>query len=442
MKVIKCFLISGLLVFTAAALFAGGGQETGPATLTFMVHAADLPKEWVDQFNGANPDINLVRVEVNWEKWVVEAMTGTAPDLRQLELGSDTPYYARRGLFLDITDYLKKSELIKMDDIDAPASVHYRWDGTDSGKGPWYGLCKDYSAIGSITYNVEMFKKAGLAKLSTTQPIAYQNELYELAKKLTVKDSSGNVIFWGYEISPDWVQLFASDMAYAEGTSFFTDKLRSEMNEDPKMRNIWKWWTRFMVEDLSSNIRNPAAGWTGAAFASDRVAIVQLGYWFGAQLMTENPGYNEKYAWAPTPILRTGAKRYTNTLGATGTVIYAKTKYPDRAFRVFDWYTGGDYAVERARTGWGIPPLYSLRQYLPMGNEFNKTRADIAFDDAKYFVPWMASSLIKEFTPWAAAWNEGIDDLVQGNINADTFVDRYYAYLNKELEAGKKELGL
>jgi multiple sugar transport system substrate-binding protein len=441
MKLLKFGLIAALLVIGATALFAGGGQETGPATLTFMVHEADLPKEFVDKWNAANPNINLVRVEQHFEKWIVEAMAGTASDLRQLGQGTDVPYFARRGLFLDITSQLKKSEVIKWDDIDPLGNSSYMWDGKEMGKGPYYGLTKDYNNIGAITYNVEMFKKAGLPLLSETQPITYQDEMYNLAKKLTVKDSAGNVTIWGYEIAGNWVPFFASDMAYAEGISFYGDKLTSVMNNDPKMRNIWKYWARFMKEDIASNVRNPAAGWTGAAFQSDRVAMVQLGYWFGAQLQ-ENPGYNEKYAWAPTPILRKGSKRYTNTLGATGTVIFAKTKYPDAAFKVFEWYTAGEYGIHRAKTGWGIPAVYSLHQYLPEDNKFNKSRKAIALDDAKYFVPWYASTLIRSESVWAGAWSAGIDDYVQGKISADVLVDRFNAYMNEELKAGKEELGL
>ncbi len=440
MKLLKYGLIAALLLIGVAMLFAGGAQEEGPITLTFMVHEADLPKEFVDKWNAANPDINLVRVEQNFEKWVADAMVGTAPDIRQLGQGSDVPYYARRGLFLDITDYLKKSDVIKMDDIDPLGNSSYQWDGKVSGKGSWYGLTKDYNNVGALTYNTEMFAKAGIAKLSKTQPITYQEEMYELGKKLTEKDASGNVMTWGYEIAGSWVPFFASDMAYAEGISFYADELTSVMNNESKMRNIWKYWARFMKEDISSNVRNPAAGWTGSAFQSDRVAMVQMGYWYGAQLQ-ENPGFNEKYAWAPTPILRKGSKRFTNTLGATGTVIYSKTKYPDQAFKVFEWYTAGEYGIHRAKTGWGLPAVFSLRKYLPEDNEFNKSRKDIAFDDAKYFVPWQATTLMPS-SLWAGAWGAGIDEYVKGEINADAFVDRFFAYLNEELQAGKEELGL
>jgi len=443
MKLLKFGLAIMLLLVCSSVLFAGGEQEKkGPVTVTFMVHEADLPKDFVDSFNKENPQINLVRVETNWEKWMADAMAGTAADMMQVN-GNQTAYFTHRDLWLDMTDMLEKSDKFKWDDIDPLGNIHYQYDGTVYGKGPWYGLTKDYNNIGAITYNREMFKAAGLADLSTTQRLTYQNEYYDLAKKLTQKDASGQVKIFGTEFAGNWACYWASDMAYAEGTSFWTDEKASKMSNDSKMRDIWKYWAKFKVDDIASNVRNPASGWTGAMFQSDRVAMVQLGYWFGAQMMS-NEGYNEKYGWAPTPILRKGSKPYTNTLGATGTVIYSKTKYPQAAFKVFEWYNAGAYGLERAKTGWGIPPIYSLHKYLPKNNKFNKDRLDVALEDAKYFVPYLGglTPFANPGTLFGGAWNAYIDELVEGKINSDAFVDKFYADIDKTLAAGKEELGM
>jgi len=439
MKLLKIGLILALLIFTVVNSFAGGQKEKGPVTVTFMSTEADLQRSWVEKWNAANPDINLVRMEEDWTKWITEAMAGTAADLNRLGSGSDVAYYVKRKLFYDMTSMLNNSKVIKMNDVDKRGSANYQFDGQDYGKGEWYGLPKDYNNICGITYNKDMFKDAGIAFLSTTQPITYYDDLYNLSKKLVKKDASGNVVVWGTEFMPTWIPFLVSDMAYASGLSFYKDKKRSKMNNDPKMRELFKYWTRFPVENISSNVRNPNSGWTGSAFQADRVAIVQLGYWFGAQLM-ENKNYATKYGWAPTPILKKGAKRYTNTLGATGIVMYAKTKHPRAAFKVFEWYIAGAYGIARAKTGWGIPPLFSMRKYLPENNEYNKSRMKIAFDDAKYFVPWQSSPYIT-WAQWAAPWSNHIDDLVNNKINADKFIDLMYAGLNKAMALGKKGVG-
>ena len=230
-----------------------------------------------------------------------------------------------------------------------------------------------------------------------------------------------------------------SDMATAQGLSFYADAQRSKMNNDPRVRDIWKYWARLTVEDISSNMRNPNTGWAGSDFQSDRVAITQLGYWFGAQLQS-NPGYDAKYGWAPTPILKKGSPRVTNTLGATGITMYAKTKVPKQAFRVLEWYMGGDYGLERAKTGWGIPPLKSLDKFLPEDNAYNKSRKAIALDDAKYYKPWQFSKYVT-WTQYLASWTANIDDLVKGTITMDQFIDKFYAGLDDTLATAREEVG-
>jgi multiple sugar transport system substrate-binding protein len=429
------------LIFTAilfSAPIAGFAQKG--ATVKFMSSEADLPADQVAKFNKENPDgITIVRTELDYTKFVAEAMAGNASDLINLGQGSDVAYYAPRGLLLPISKYLKSSKVLKMSDIDMLGNANYQFDvkSMQFGKGDWYGLTKDYNNVTAITYNKEMFKAAGIPYLSETVPITYA-ELYDIAKKLTKKDASGKILVWGTE--PAFWLYGASDMANAQKLSVYADKDRTKMNNDPKVRDIWKYWARFAVEDLAPNVKNPAPGWAGSDFQSDRVALVQLGYWFGAQ-MHSSPGYNEKYGWAPTPILAKGSPRVTNTLGATGIVFYAKTKVPDAAFKVFEWYIGGGYGEVRAKTGWGIPALKSLAALLPEADKFDKSRKMIALDDAKYFQPWQTCPWIPAGV-WANAWAGPLEKYTRGEINADQFVDQFYANMNKAIADGRSELGL
>ena len=175
MKALKLSLAAALLLIVGiSVLFAGGKQEAaeeGPVTVTFMGNESGLPAPSIEQFNKDFPNIKLVRVERDNTKWMADAMAGTAADVLQIGFGTDVGYYARRGLLLDISDYIKNSQVIKPDDIDLPGSNSYRFDGTEFGKGAWYGLPFDYNNIGAITYNTQLFKDAGLANLSTTDPL-------------------------------------------------------------------------------------------------------------------------------------------------------------------------------------------------------------------------------------------------------------------------------
>ncbi len=432
-------VITRLLILVALTMLVPVMGQAASVTVKFMSSDADLPAAFVDKFNKENPDkITIVRTEPDYTKMVAEAASGNASDLINIGEGSDLAYYVPRGLFKDITAYLKKSTVLKMSDIDPLGNINYQFDGQDFGKGPWYGLTKDYNNIGAITYNKEMFKAAGIAPLSETVPITY-DQLYALAKKLTKKDASGKVTTWGYDMITGWWKFLGSDMAYMAGLNVFKDADKSIMNDDPKMSKIWKYFAQYFVDGIVPNVKNPAPSWAGANFQSDRVAIVQAGYWFGAQLRS-NPGFETKYGWAPTPVLTKGGPRVTNTLGATGIVMYAKTKVPDQAFKVFEWYIGGDYGQERAKTGWGIPPLKSLEPLLPEANAYDKSRKMIALDDAKYFKPWQTTGWTTS-PAWDPIWTKNIESLVKGEINMDKFISNWYSGLNKLFADGKAELG-
>ncbi len=252
-----------------------------------------------------------------------------------------------------------ESDFTDVDDIDLGGSGAYRFDGQEQGKGSWYGLPKDYNNVTAITYNRELFDKAGVEYPSETEPMTYE-QFVELARKVTFEEG-GNKYF-GTEVHTSWVPFIASDMAYMIGKTLHTpDGLK--MNEDPEVRDIWKYFLRLRKEGISSNIEEPLSGWAGSAFQAGSIAMVQLGYWFGASCASvEN--YQEKFGWAPAPVMSKDGPRVTSSLGATGFVISSQTKYPDQTFAVFEWYMAGDPGVERAKTGWGIPPLKSLQPLL------------------------------------------------------------------------------
>ena len=131
---------------------------------------------------------------------------------------------------------MKGSKVIKMDDIDLLGSSTYQYDGKEFGKGKWYGLSKDYNNIGCLTYNKEMFKAAGIAPLSETVPITYYDELYDLGKKLTKKDSAGKVQRVGLRVPLHgaWTNFLVSDMATAQDLSIYADATRSVDEQRPE----------------------------------------------------------------------------------------------------------------------------------------------------------------------------------------------------------------
>ncbi len=79
---------------------------------------------------------------------------------------------------------------------------------------------------------------------------------------------------------------------------------------------------------------------------------------------------------------------------------------------------------------------------MPRDNEYNRMRTEIALEETKYFVPTIASTLIRNTAIIPAAFVNNIDALVSGEIDEDTFIDKFYAEINVELSVSKDELGL
>ena len=424
----KKYLVLMLLISVVVGLWAGGENEAnqGPVTLRIMSPASDFTDEWIDSWNSANPNIQVVREDLDQTKWIADYIGGSSADIINLGSGAEIPYFAKRGMLYDLTDYFNASPVLK-NDIDLEGSGAYFFEDS------WYGLPKDYNNVTAITYNKELFDRAGLPYPSATEPMTYR-EFEALAKKLSALDNS----IFGTEVHGNWFLFMASDMAYMIDKQLHTDN-QTKMNNDPAVRDIWKTFLRWRKEGITSNLKNPISGWAGSAFQAGNIAMVQLGYWYGASCAAVE-GYNEKYGWAPAPIMKKGGKRVTNSLGATGFIISSQTKYPDQAFKVFEWYMAGEPGKERAETGWGIPPLKSLQPLLPYDNEFNKVRKDIAMEEVKYMKPpqtsWYARNNV-----YQANWKVAENAYLKDEVTEDGAIDMFYKLMNEAFALGKEEVG-
>jgi len=426
----KKLIVVFLMIALCGALWAGGdGESAGPVDLRFAAVESDFTDAWGVAWNAENPDIHLVREEWDLTKWVADTLAGDPADLIIIGAGAEIPYYVNRNMLLDLTDYFKNSDIMDINDIDVHGSGSYQYDGENSASGSWYGLPKDFNNVTAITYNKEIFDAAGLPYPSATEPMTY-DEFEAIAAQLVQKDSGGNTIVFGTEIHGGWFKFIAGDIAYMKGVHLLDAD--GMMNEDPAVRDIWKYVLRLRESGISSTPSNPLSGWAGAAFQAGNIGMVQLGYWYGASTAAAVEGYNEKIGWAPAPVVERGGMRVTNSLGATGVVISAQTKHPDEAFAVFEWYMAGEPGIERAVTGWGIPPLED--------NEYNRVRKAIALEESDYLMPPQLSTYVRQ-PSYDGPWTEVERAFLEGKLTMDEAIDQFYAAVNEAIELGRAELG-
>ena len=77
---------------------------------------------------------------------------------------------------------------------------------------------------------------------------------------------------------------------------------------------------------------------------------------------------------------------------------------------------------------------------LPYGNEFDKTRKDIAMEEVKYMKPpqtsWYARNSV-----YSSYWSEAERAYLNNEVSIDGAIDMFYKGMNEALALGKEEIG-
>ena len=120
-----------------------------------------------------------------------------------------------------------------MDDRD-PVNGVRRYDGTAQGRGPLYGMAKDYSQDAMYWYNTALFDAADVDYPSETEPVTYDQWL-EMGRALTQEDG-GTTTVYGLSAGGGGHFDHADTQAPAAGGSLFSEDLGSVDFSSPEGR--------------------------------------------------------------------------------------------------------------------------------------------------------------------------------------------------------------
>ena len=123
-----------------------------------------------------------------------------------------------------------------------------------------------------INYNRDLFDVAGMAypKSGWTW-----DEFREVAKKLTVKDSAGNVTQWGYEVPNQ--NFFIQPWFFSNGTSILNDDWSASNMTDPKVAESLQFLHDLIHVDGVSPI--PGGEYLDNQFLAGQIAMISRGHW-------------------------------------------------------------------------------------------------------------------------------------------------------------------
>lgn len=421
-KIVSIMLVTVVAVVLATTLVFAE-QEV---TITLMRDAAEMPDEVIQKFEKQNPDINVNVVENDPAKLMTMIAGGTAPDIFRIN-GIGSPYWIQKGLLLDITEYLEQS--IDMTDL-FPVNNMFRWDGQTQGKGPYYGMVKDWSLDYMYYYNKDAMEEAGVPFPSDEEPMTFQEFTDMITKLVVYKD--GKVERYGFGYTDDEFNGYFMYLLASKGKFLFKDNGTKLNIEDPDVYALFKWWFDMAkVHHAMHNPLDPAPDWDGPLFQAGRVALQWDGYWFGPIINEGGMISPDRFGFAPAPIY--GTERVNATGGGTGYVIYSKTKNIEAAWKFYEYYMLGDEAIARAKSGWGLPARKSMLKDVPQATAFDKYRLEQVQKELPY-------QIILQFTPYlrdsalVSVFNQQMEPALKGHVDFDTALKNLAEQIDSMIE--------
>ncbi|WP_405469527.1 extracellular solute-binding protein [Streptomyces canus] len=427
--------VAGAAALSGCAMRVSSAVGGSGETVTVMAKADDISPELIKQ---AQKDIGVKinTVLYSTSKLIAMMTNGNPPDLVRGVGAVDAPYYAARGVMEDLDPYFAKSSVLRPADLD-PVNDLWRYDGRTQGKGPRYGMAKDFSQDSMFWYNTALFDQADVDYPPELDPVTYE-EWLDKAKRLTRRKNGQTTVFGGSYNGVLTPSLLAS-LTVAAGGNLFTDDYSRVDFTTPEARKALGWYIDYCRTKVGPSIIQPDPNtWDGPTFQANRLAMSNSGYWLGG-LINADKKLAPLSRLAPAPYFE-GGRRISPCQAGTGFWIPSKSHHKDAAWRVFEWFFGEAPAKARASGGWGIPTLKSLRPLMPAQEGYQKRVLTVQEAELKHY------SVIA-FTPYATAdsllalFNQIAPAAMNGDISVDTLAGRLNSAMNDQLKRGKEQVG-
>ncbi|MBN9363565.1 MULTISPECIES: sugar ABC transporter substrate-binding protein [unclassified Devosia] len=339
------------LLLSSAALAAGAGlgvgrafaQSDATATLKLQGFGGEAQlasiNNAIKRFNAKYPnvtvEVEMDAISTGWGDYVTKVLgqfnAGAAADVYGTAIETFQAF-SSRGLWLGLNDFVAANT--GFSDF-APSLFE---------QGSYKGEI-NYVPIGwnniMINYNRDLFDKAGIAY--PANGAWTWEEFREVAKKLTVKDGSGNVTQFGYEVPNQ--NFFIQPWFFSNGTGVLNDDWTASNMLDPKVAESLQFLYDLIHVDGVSPI--PGKDTMDNQFFAGQVAMISRGHW-----IVENAKANK----LNMDIAKVPSKESdTTVIGFGGYAVNKTTANADLAKALILELTSEETQKEEGEGGGGVP---------------------------------------------------------------------------------------
>jgi multiple sugar transport system substrate-binding protein len=330
------------LAATAATSRLGFAQSDVTASLKVASFGGDAQttaiNHAIERFNKTYPNVKVELamdpISTGWGDYVTKVLSqfnaGDTADVYGTAIETFQAF-ASRNLWLPLDDYVKANT--GFSDF-APSLLQQ-----GSYKGHIYYIPIGWNNI-MINYNRDLFDKAGIK-----YPRDWSwDEFRDVARKLTIKDSSGNVTQWGYEVPNQ--NFFIQPWFFSNGSSgALNDDWTASNMLDPKVAESLQFLHDLIHVDGVSPI--PGNDTMDNQFLAGQVAMISRGHWIIENCKKAN--LNMDVADVPAKVSP------TTVIGFGGYAINKATKNADLAKALVTELTSVETQTEEGVGGGGVP---------------------------------------------------------------------------------------
>lgn len=415
---------------------APANVSRGPVTVTEMAIRSEWPSDKVVNAWSSTSKIKIDFVNYDLVHMIAMTAAGNPPDMYRCQ-APDVPYFLTLKMAHDLTPYFQQTPALAPDNL-APSNKNYWYSGLQPGFGQIYGMVKDWSPDMTLFINKEIFQEQGVPVPSEDAVLTY-DQIAGMAKKLTKKQGPRTLIRAYGGDGTDWWDRLVEAMLNTEGKSMWPADFSKLDWDSAEAGRVLQYWFNLLKEDVMNNPLDPAPAWAGQNFVDKQLAICQYGYWFSG--MVNGSKVQDQTIMLSAP--KWGPTHQDPTITATGDMIHSHTKVFDAVWTVFDWFHTGEPAKERATSGWGVPALKSLYQYMPTGNPFQKQVSKILQGELKIsdvairYNPYIDQGEDVAQNPILSAWYKNLQPALKGQMTFDQLIKNVESSVDDAITHGK-----
>ena len=335
-------LLSSAALAVASSFGRAFAQSDETAALTVQSFGGDAElasiTNAIKRFNAKYPnvtvEVSMDAISTGWGDYVTKVLgqftAGTTADVYGTAIETFQSF-SSRGLFLPLNDFVAANTGFS----DFAPSLFDQ----GSYKGDINYIPISWNNI-MINYNRDLFDKAGVAypKAGWTW-----DDFRETAKALTVKDGSGTVTQFGYEVPNQ--NFFIQPWLFSNGTGALTDDWSASNMLDPKVAESLQFLYDLIHVDGVSPI--PGKDTMDSQFMAGQVAMISRGHWIVQSAKTNK--LNMDIAIPPTK------ESDTTVIGFGGYAISKDSQHAELAKALVLELTSEDTQKEEGEGGGGVP---------------------------------------------------------------------------------------